>query len=435
MKRVVAGTFLLFAGASLLTPSAALASDDRSVDELRQRVAELEAQVAEMGSKDAGWMTEQRADEIRSLVRDVIADADTRASLLNASGLSYNDGFVFRSQDGDMEVAMSGQLQVRWVGNVQDDSADDSTRYGVENRRTKINWSGNVYEWGFEVTGAFDRSGGSFGLEDAIIEREVADGVTLAFGQYKPPFMREELVSSKRQLAVDRSLVNEAFNQDRSQGVMLSVDASDNVRFAASIDDGFGNDSTAALAEDTEFSISGRGEIMLDGGWRQFRDFTSAPGSDPGVMLGVAGHYQKDEYGTASGPEIEQFAFTADASIELDGANIFGAVVWQSLDDDAAVDFDQWGFVIQGGLYVTDDTELFGRFEWGDDDFSEDDLTVVTIGVNKYYHSHSVKLSGDVGYAFENVSSFWDSSGVGWREDPADEDGQLVLRAQLQLLW
>ena len=62
-------------------------------------------------------------------------------------------------------------------------------------------------------------------------ETEVThNGWKLRFGQFKAPFMREELVSSSRQQTAERSLVNEEFNQDRSQGVELSLEQ-DQMRF------------------------------------------------------------------------------------------------------------------------------------------------------------------------------------------------------------
>ncbi|MHC4422317.1 MAG: hypothetical protein ACYS1E_17205, partial [Planctomycetota bacterium] len=53
------------------------------IEELRAEVAELRSTVAQMqANQNEDWLTEQRADEIRGLVQDVLADADTRASLM-----------------------------------------------------------------------------------------------------------------------------------------------------------------------------------------------------------------------------------------------------------------------------------------------------------------------------------------------------------------
>ena len=56
--------------------------------ELKARVAELESRLSAVeAGKSNDWLTEQRADEIKGLIGDVLADADTRASLL-AQGMT-----------------------------------------------------------------------------------------------------------------------------------------------------------------------------------------------------------------------------------------------------------------------------------------------------------------------------------------------------------
>ena len=53
-----------------------------SYEDLQQRLDAAEAKIAELSTtQNADWLTEQRADDIRGLVQDVLADADTRASL------------------------------------------------------------------------------------------------------------------------------------------------------------------------------------------------------------------------------------------------------------------------------------------------------------------------------------------------------------------
>ena len=73
------------------------------------------------------------------------------------------------------------------------------------------------------------------------------------------------------------------------------------------------------------------------------------------------------------------------------------------------------------------------RYAFGDADDGSDDLHVITAGLTRYINRHRLKLSADVGYAFESVGAFWANSGLGWAAD--DDDGQTVVRAQLQLLF
>jgi hypothetical protein len=422
-------------------------SSDARVDELMAKIDQLQSQVAALEATDEEvWMTEQRAEEIRGVVEDVLADADMRASLLQSGATAgWDKKFFLASADGNFRLNIAGQVQVRWIYNRQDAGDDpdiDENRSGFEVRRAKFKFTGHVVDpsWQYAVTGAFGRSGG-FSGEDLYVRKKLEGGWAVTLGQFKGPFMREELVSSSRQLTADRSLINERWNQDRSQGVQLSWE-NDQFRLAGMYSDGIDTANTAALTRDTEWAFMARGELLLSGEWSQFKDFTSWRGSDNAVMIGAAISYQKDEYGTsADDDELEDLRLTADVSLEFDGWNIFGALVWQDQDNDASgaaeIDNSPWGVVVQGGVFLTDDWEVFGRYEWGDDDSSLDDLSVVTIGVNRYWNKHGLKWTTDVGYALDSLESeeFGRHAGVGYRQDAPGEDGQIVIRSQFQLLF
>ena len=434
MRVSVAGAVLL------LTPAAASASPpgEVSADALQARVAELEATVVRLRAEESQeqWLTEQRADEIRGLVQDVVADADTRASLLQDGMMGgWDDGFVLASADGNFKLKISGQLQFRYVWNDQNNSPEDDNRWGFENRRTKIKFTGHAVDpsWKYQVSGAFIDDGGEFLLEDANITKDLGDGWALKFGQFKPPFLREALVSSSRQLAVERSLVNAESNQRRAQGVEIQYKG-DQLAFKAMYHDGFGTSNTRALAEDTEFAVDGRVEWLAAGEWGQFKEFTSWEGEAFAFLLGVAIHYENEEYGTPAGPEQETFTWTIDGSLKFGGAHAFAAIVGQHLD---VADADQYGIVVQGGyFFVPDEWEAFVRYEYGDLDLAgQSHLNVITVGVNRYFAKHALKWTTDVGFALDEISSDWATRSSGWREDSPGEDGQVVLRSQLQLLF
>ena len=413
--------------------------DMQSSADLEARVAQLQAKVAELQSElGDNWLTDQRAEEIRGLVTDVLADADTRASLLQSGMTGGWDKHPFiASADSNFKLELQGQLQVRFVYSNRDESGSDDNRWGFENRRTKLKFAGHIVnpDWFYKITGAFSKSGGTFGLEDAYIGRKFGDGWTLQLGQFKGPWLREELVSSSKQLAVERSLVNEEFNQGFQQGIQLAYKA-DQFRFAAMFHDGLRATNTQWSTEDVEWAASARAEFLAAGDWGQFKDFTSFRGSEFGALIGVAVTYEVDEYGTGSGPEEERLGLTVDGSLEFDGANVYAALVYFSRDDDASVSRDQLGFVVQGGLFFNDDWEGFLRYEWGDyDTVGVEDLSLLTIGVNRYWAKHGLKWSTDVGFGLNEVASEWSTSSAGWQADATDKDGQIVFRTQLQLLF
>jgi hypothetical protein len=440
---------------ALTCTGAAVADESAANQELQAKVKALEARLAELESQTGqNWLSEQRAEEIKSLVHDVLADADTRASLLQGgmtAGYEMGKGFHVGSTDGNWSVNLNIEEQIRFIYNMQDagatvDDDEDENRWGFENTRTKLIFSGNVVnpQWTYKVESNFAREGGSMDLEDAWIRYDYGNGWGIKGGQFRLPLTRETLVFSAHQLAVERSDTDYLYGAGFSQGIMGEY-SSDQWRASAAWSDGYGGtrssfQNSAWNTEDTEFAVTGRFEWKASGTWDQFNDFTSWAGDEQGILIGLGGHWEKGEYGSTSDDELETMQFTADVSAEFGGSNLFGAFHYRNLDNDAIVDADQIGFVVQGGLMFGDNWEAFARFEYSDLDEEgsgdNDTLTIVTFGVNKYLSGHNIKWTTDVVFAIDEVPAdvFAGSDGItGLRADEADEDGQVALRTQLQL--
>lgn len=417
----------------------------QQIEQLQQRIAELEA-----GNANDRWMNEARAASIRAMVQDVLADADTRASLLQ-SGVSagYDGGFFIGSSDGNFRLKIAGRTQVRYVYNYQDDAAGDGDRHrsGFELRRTRLVFSGHIIDpsWGYQIQGDFNRTGGGLTLLEAFVDKKLDNGVVIRAGQFRPRFLFEDSTSSGRQLAAERSLVNSAFAQGFTQGVEVRGKAGDQVRWSAAILDGIptstGNQGGGAnvgwSTRQTEFSTLGRVEVLLAGDWKQFGEFTSWSGEEFAFLIGGGAAWQKDEYGTAAA-ETEAFRWTLDATAKFGGANAFVAFIGNHEDTNGGGgSVDQYGLIVQGGFFfVPDEWEAFARYEWGDADMAGvEDLNVITVGVNRYWARHNLKWTTDVGVGLDEVSGAWASSSAGWRTDLPDEDGQMVIRSQLQLAF
>jgi hypothetical protein len=434
--------------AALLAFDGTLAAQTSAeVEDLKRQVESLSLEVARLReAADAPWLSEARAEAIRSVVEEVLADADTRDSLLQSTlTAGYDQGFFLRSEDGAFALRLAGELQFRFMANHQDEApSGDDDRWGFETSRTRLQFSGHVVDprWVYMVKGDFDRDGGGFTLLDAYIGRAFEGGWTFLAGQFRVPMLREFLVVETQQLAVERSLVHQEFTAGRTQGIAADY-RGDWLHVTAGFTDGHpatGGFNQPALDRDTEYAFTLRGEALLAGGWDQFADFTSFPGEETAFMLGAATHYQVSEYGTID-DELEVFQWTLDGSAEFGGWNLFGAFVGRHIDA-TGLSLDQFGFVAQGGLFLNDDWELFGRYEWGDDDSDGEDLHLVTIGANRYFARQGVKWTADVGFGLEEVGSTWGdgflgSGGdpAGWRTDAAGSDGQIVFRTQMQLLF
>jgi len=419
------------------------ASDERVdlVNVLRQRVADLEFELAEV-RRAAGeeWLTERRAKEIRELVSDVLADADQRTAFSDGPTGFYDQGAVIRSEDGRFRLRLNAHVQVRYVASHRHDAPpdDDDTINGFEVTRTRLVFEGHVWEptYGYRIVGRFEPDADVFRLDEALIRVRASDELTITLGQFKLPFLREELVESPYLLAIERSLVNEAFNQDYAQGVQLTW-RDERVRLAAAFSDGFGSQNTGVVSTPvSEYAFTGRAELLFTGTWAQLDDHSVIPVEEreQAVLLGAAAHYQVDDYGTTD-VEAERFTWTADVSAAYDGWSFFAAFVANHRWAEGSNDIDQYGAVAQTGVFVTRTEQVFVRGEWGDDDGDADQLMLFTAGVHHFSHPTALRLSVDAGYAFGDVSATWAAPITGWRETTIGEDGQIVLRAQMQLLF
>jgi len=343
-------------------------------------------------------------------------------------------------------VNVGGQIQFRWIFNSRDDSGlVEDTTTGFQTRRTKLDFTGNIInkDWTFRVLSAFDRDGGAAVLEEAWVQYRFGNGWNARWGQFKLPLNREELVSSSRQLAAERSVVNEFFTQDRSQGIELSYDT-ENMRFVAAFSDGLDSENTDFAGEglEADYAVTGRFEYKFQGTWSRFADFTSRQGDDFASMLGGAAHWQHND--TPGFTDTDLLQYTADLSLEGDGWNAFGAFVGRYSDMDGAASVNDMGFVIQAGYRFAPETELFARWDalWPDDDRGDDleDLyNFITVGLNQYYAGHAAKATIDLVWALEETDDLaalgTDPENTGLGLLGSSDDSEIALRLQFQLLF
>lgn len=401
-------------------------------------------------------------DEVRAIVAEMMADAETRSSLL-AGGDAGHDGKFFIAGDG-FRLNIGGQVQFRYVLGFRDDeNPNDDFSNGFQTRRTKLDFNGAINRnWDFRVLSSFDRDdSGGFGLEEAWVRYNFDNGIKFRWGQFKLPMLREELVSSSRQLAVERSIMNEAFTQDRSQGAELAAQY-DAWRWAAAFSDGLDSENTDyfqasgptsgnpfRVQGEAEYALTGRVEFLFDGQWKDFEDFTAQKGQDFGFMLGGAVHWQQSvQTQNPADVDTDTLQFTVDASLEGDGWNLFGAFVYRWQEQSALgagdTDLSDFGAVIQGGWRFSENTEVFARWDgiFADEDrFSsgEDNFNFLTVGLNHYYAGHAAKASVDVVWSFQDTSNLATitgsplGTGVGILGD--QEENEVAIRLQFQLLF
>jgi hypothetical protein len=297
--------------------------------------------------------------------------------------------------------------------------------------------------------------------------------------------LREELVESSNQLAVERSVINEIFNQDRAVGIMASWNNDD-----WNISGSYNNGQRTAINQqnrysnfsdnNTNWAFSARGEWKLSGDWSDFDSFTSSKGDDQAMMIGVAAmgqRYNENSNLVNFGPTLNSaiaasgglptiagipgnldgttvWGITADFSAKFSGFSLFASGVWQNYDTGAAGSnsFNPWGIVVQGGYSLTEQWEIFARYEEGNANVEETlgttnaqraasqyiteggNASILTIGAN-YFISDNVKFTVDWGINFADNLDLYSSpaSDTGWESSTGSS--QWLIRAQLQLLF
>lgn len=464
--RYTSRSLFLFTVGLCLTHAASAQSESKAppsdvqtqIDELKARVAAQDLEIARLRQGDnEKWLTERRAEEIKLLVQDVLADADMRASLLQDSLTAGHDGkhFFLASANGDFRMNVGGYFQIRYILNHRDNSIEDDWEGGFQIRRAKIEFVGHIVspKFIYSVQLAANRDSGVVEMDRAFVGYVHNEDLAVHAGRFKGPLLREEvLTSATRQLAVERSLVNAIFTANYVEGIKLEASAGGNLKFMASVNDGLrsgdpGGTGNDFLNDTTDFAVTLRGDAKLAGNWDQMRDFSAWNGEPTAVFVGGAIHYEVNETGDMqlAAPGVDSFlTYTIDGSFESGGFNAFAAFIGRHVDnvDTAALgSFDDLGLVLQGGYMVIANTlEPFIRYEWisPDDDRGFNDMNLITIGANYYIKKHSIKWTNDLIVALDELNAFafaGSRTGLGILPDALGQKDQVVFRSQFQLVY
>ena len=429
------------------------------IEALRSKVQQLEANQAQQGQAPADARSSSR--EVDATIGSVLNDADRRSQLLSANGFTAGidrGKIIIRSEDNQFLINPNFQFQFRHVWNYREEDAateiggDATGESGFEVRRLKMAFEGHAF--GEETKYKFqwsNKNTSDLTLEEAFIAHKFADQWAVKVGQYKDVTFHEEITSSKRQLAVDRSLANEVLGggqTDYIQGVALIWDDgaeglplrgefgytdgpnSDNTNF----EDGGGSALFGVASPD--YGAYGRVEYLVMGRWRQYDDFTAMDNEQDLLAFGAGAFYVESGDGNA-------IFHTVDAQFETGPIGLYGAYYGvygdpgeggDDTDDDSQY---SWGLVAQAGYMLNQQWEAFGRYSFtdldqGDDDSGDgDSFCEITAGVNYYFRGHAAKFTADVVWLPDGTPT--NETGLGVLDPDADAE-QFAVRAQFQLL-
>jgi len=409
-------------------------------------------------------MAQSTLDGSRAFANELYADSSTRASSL--AGPAFKPEFYgytqfravvnSRSDDGDV---LNGRAPNTPAG--PNGANTSKITAGFENARTVVGLHGNVgsEDWGYNVS-FIAGPGGGVVLYDSFGTYKIGNGWGLKFGQFQTAFAKENMMADTAQLAIDRSVTDGYFGPNRVQGVEGNYTA-DAFRIMATVSDGAASANTDYTAEFADIALSGRGEFMWAGKWDQADQFTSFNNSPFFGMVGAGLAFQHGGSTTGTA-KIDAIAATADVMVKGNGWNAFAAGHILHVDKNPAAPdntganqgTDDLGLVLQGGLFVAPQWELFGRIDAmsADSDYPQgtdssgqnfsrkDVFCAVTFGANYYVipDSQACKLTAELEVFVTRPnapSAIGGNTLNGLLPSPDGKTGQFMVAAQMQLMF
>ncbi|MEZ6233833.1 MAG: porin [Phycisphaerales bacterium] len=366
-----------------------------------------------------GGVASAQSDANRALSADIAADAASRTSYQGGS-----EGFAVPSSTGNSTLNIGGLVSFRTNLNFGDDDRgeDNDFVWGFALPHEQIWFYGNLFNPDFTYmieaefegvnssgTGVGSSGSGDFNLRDAWGRYQFENGAYVQAGQFKVDYSAETLTEDQYLLFAERSFVDEYFSADYTQGVRVGYEG-ETFHIVGNIYDGpWGRNLDWTDPAEADIAFGGRFDWLFSGQW-VFDDHTSWRGSEFSGRLGGAVHWATyGETGFGAPADVDIIYYTIDVGVEGDGWNAFAAFLGDHIDADGADEVDNFGFVIQGGIFITDNTEIAGRVDFlfrDDDAFSGDeDQYFLTVGVNHYFfaESHAATAYANLVWGFQDT--------------------------------
>ena len=453
------------------------------VEQLEARQQQQAAPQTQATSQPTTQAATQPAAPQEATIDSVLRDAERRSSpsFLQTGGFTAGyskNKFLIQDEAGNFVLNPNLQFQFRHVANFRNDntapddddpdtdpegSGDSVTTSGFELRRMKFAFEGNAFgpALTYKFQWATNRGNGNPVLDDAWVRWAVGNtfgeggkDFAVRVGQFKDPTFHEEITSSKRQLAVDRSLMNEVLAggiTDWVQGVALIWDDGPEgrpLRAEVGYSDGINTDNTNFTdtggsafygLTNPDWGIFGRAEYLAMGNWKQYDDFSAMGNTEDLLVVGAGATYSENGAGLEGGDAV---LYTVDAQYESGKLGLYAAYVGAYAHRDTpsgAGSTHDMGWLAQAGYMLDQKWELFGRYDttlldddrFEEDSDQEDTFHELTVGLNYYIKGHAAKLTIDGSWLPNGTPN--NQEGIGYI-DPDGDDDQFVIRTQFQLL-
>jgi hypothetical protein len=343
---------------------------------------------------------------------------------------------------GPVNVEIGMFFNFRYIATVAPnaDEPNDDWTYGFNFRRLRPDFTFETFDGRLGVYMQTEAARSQLEVLDLYTFLEPVDNWRFRLGRFRLNFTRETSVSSRRQIAVDRtSLTNNVLPGDsvRVTGLEARYTEGPN-RVWFTLSEGTGTDLTSFNDPRPQWGVTLRGERLLIGeGFRQWRQMTAPRETPEGLLWGLAGHIQHlGDNGMMDG-QGTRWAATTDLSYQNDGFSVSVAGMIrgaEDLNEQSSVEPENiHGFTAIVGYYLTNEFEPFARYEWAstsDPDHTE--LSVLTFGANYYLVGQLVKFTTDFSIAFDGIGPTFGRTSDGLLV-PSDAAVRYLFRSQFTI--
>ncbi len=248
-------------------------------------------------------------------------------------------------------------------------------------------------------------------LEDANIGIDPTGSgkFRVLFGQFKPPFGRQEMTSSGSQSFVDRALVSNEYARGRDTGVAVQGALRNNtIEYRA----GFfnGNGLTRTTNDNASFQVNGRlmwqpngSQVLAQRAWVSGALYSESDfESTITPIYAFALNFERNDFHrTTTGNDLKSDIVGLDGIYKYKGVFATGEYYVRRRTPETGAKFQSNGGFVQLGVMLNKFRTWEAAFRYGTrevtDKVGNDDITEIRGGLNYYYRRHALKFQIDGG--------------------------------------
>jgi len=248
-------------------------------------------------------------------------------------------------------------------------------------------------------------------LEDAnlAIDPSGSGRFRVVFGQFKPPFGRQEMTSSGNQSFVDRSLVSNEYARGRDTGVAIQgVLRHNTLEYRLGVFNG--NGLTRTTNDNASVQVNARlmwqpngNQVLAQRAWVSGALYSEADFESTTVPLyAVAVNYERNDFhGTTTGNDTRSDIVGLDGIFKYKGVSATGEYYVRRRTPETGARFHADGGFAQVGVMLDPYRTWEAAVRYGQREVSDaianDAIKEIRVGLSYYYRRHTLKFQVDGG--------------------------------------